>query len=227
MRKKSFPASDASPDELRRGMVLSAAAAAGGLGLLPGAARAQTYPALGNYPAGTDGSSVFVGVSVPLTGSYSAEGKDQQLGFELAFEHLNSGRLVGKIPELTGKGVLKKTITFAVVDDESKPESAIQGQTRFIRNNKAIMMTGCFSSAVTVALGKLAQREKVLYMAGPAGSDDVTGKDCQRYSFRSQPSTTMASRALIPVMAERLGKNKKVAYLIPDYTFGTPSSNRW
>ena len=210
---------DAAPDAMRRGLVLSAAATTG-LCLLPGAAHAQGFPPLGNFPAGSEGASVFVGVSVPLTGAYSAEGKDQQLGFELAFEHLNSGRLVGKVPELKGKGVLGKTIAFGVIDDESKAESAIQGQTRFIRNNKAVLMTGCFSSAVTVALGKLAQREKVLYMAGPAGSDDVTGKDCQRYSFRSQPSTTMASRALAPVMLERLGKNKKVAYLVPDYTFG-------
>jgi len=213
---------DATPDTLRRSLVLSAAAASG-LGLLPGAmrdARAQSFPPLGNFPAGTEGNSVFVGVSVPLTGAFSAEGKDQQLGFELAFEHLNSGKLAGKIPELKGKGVLGKTITFGVVDTEAKAESAIQGQTRFLRNNKAILMTGCYSSAVTVALGKLAQREKVLYMAGPSGSDDVTGKDCQRYSFRSQPSTTMASRALAPVLAERLGKNKKVAYLVPDYTFG-------
>ena len=213
---------DATPDTTRRGLVLSAAAASG-LCLLPGAmrdARAQSFPPLGNFPAGTEGSSVFIGVSVPLTGAYSAEGKDQQLGFELAFEHLNSGKLAGKIPELKGKGVLGKTITFGVVDTEAKAESAIQGQTRFLRNNKAILMTGCYSSAVTVALGKLAQREKVLYMAGPAGSDDVTGKDCQRYSFRSQPSTTMASRALAPVLAERLGKGKKVAYLVPDYTFG-------
>jgi ABC-type branched-subunit amino acid transport system substrate-binding protein len=213
---------DATPDTLRRSLVLSAAAASG-LGLLPGAmrdARAQSFPPLGNFPAGTEGNSVFVGVSVPLTGAFSAEGKDQQLGFELAFEHLNSGKLAGKIPELKGKGVLGKTITFGVVDTEAKAESAIQGQTRFLRNNKAILMTGCYSSAVTVALGKLAQREKVLYMAGPAGSDDVTGKDCQRYSFRSQPSTTMASRALAPVLAERLGKGKKVAYLVPDYTFG-------
>ncbi|KQW68544.1 MULTISPECIES: substrate-binding protein [unclassified Methylibium] len=222
MTNKRPIAFDATPDTTRRGLVLSAAAASG-LCLLPGAmrdARAQSFPPLGNFPAGTEGSSVFIGVSVPLTGAYSAEGKDQQLGFELAFEHLNSGKLAGKIPELKGKGVLGKTITFGVIDDESKAESAIQGQTRFIRNNKAILMTGCYSSAVTVALGKLAQREKVLYMAGPAGSDDVTGKDCQRYSFRSQPSTTMASRALAPVMAERLGKNKKVAYLVPDYTFG-------
>ena len=222
MTNKRPIAFDATPDTTRRGLVLSAAAASG-LYLLPGAmrdARAQSFPPLGNFPAGTEGSSVFIGVSVPLTGAYSAEGKDQQLGFELAFEHLNSGKLAGKIPELKGKGVLGKTITFGVVDTEAKAESAIQGQTRFLRNNKAILMTGCYSSAVTVALGKLAQREKVLYMAGPAGSDDVTGKDCQRYSFRSQPSTTMASRALAPVMAERLGKNKKVAYLVPDYTFG-------
>lgn len=222
MTNKRPIAFDATPDTLRRSLVLSAAAASG-LGLLPGAmrdARAQSFPPLGNFPAGTEGNSVFVGVSVPLTGAFSAEGKDQQLGFELAFEHLNSGKLAGKIPELKGKGVLGKTITFGVVDTEAKAESAIQGQTRFLRNNKAILMTGCYSSAVTVALGKLAQREKVLYMAGPSGSDDVTGKDCQRYSFRSQPSTTMASRALAPVLAERLGKNKKVAYLVPDYTFG-------
>ncbi len=222
MTKQLHTPLDTAPDATRRGLVLSTAAAAG-LGLLPGAARqahAQSYPALGNFPAGTQGSSVFVGVSVPLTGAYSAEGKDQQLGFELAFEHLNSGRLVGKVPELKGKGVLGKTVAFGVVDSEAKAESAIQGQTRFLRNNKAILMTGCYSSAVTVALGKLAQREKVLYMAGPSGSDDVTGKDCQRYSFRSQPSTTMASRAMAPVMLERLGRDKKVAYLVPDYTFG-------
>jgi branched-chain amino acid transport system substrate-binding protein len=205
----------------RRNVLISGAALGlGGLGTFPRIAGAQAFPALGNFPAGTEGDSVFVGVSLPLTGANSAEGKDQQLGFELAFAHLNAGKLVGKVPELTGKGVLGKTIKYAVIDDEGKAESAIQGQTRFIRNNKAILMTGCYSSAVTVALGKLAQREKILYMAGPAGSDDVTGKDCQRYSFRSQPSTTMASRALVPVMQERLGKNKKVAYLVPDYTFG-------
>ena len=209
-------------DTDRRGLMLSAAAIAG-LWIGPGLSKralAQTYPPLGNFPAGTEGSSVFVGVSVPLTGGNSAEGKDQQLGFELAFDHLNSGRLVGKVPEFTAKGVLGKTVAFGVIDSEGKPESAIQGQTRFLRTNKAILMTGSYSSAVTVALGKLAQREKVLYMAGPAGSDDVTGKDCQRYSFRSQPSVTMAARAIGPVLAERLGKGKKVAYLVPDYTFG-------
>lgn len=217
-----------SPHQIRRDLLQFAALNAGMLAM-PGAlteAFAQAAPAaLGNFPEGVKGDTVFVGVSTPLTGPFSAEGKDQQLGYELAFEAINSGRWVGKIPEIKGKGLLGKRIEFGVADDETKPEPAIQAQTRFLRNNKAIVMTGCFSSAVTVALGKLAQREKVLYMAGPAGSDDVTGKDCQRYSFRSQPSTYMAAKALAPVLGAKLGKDRKVAYLVPDYTFGHTQFN--
>lgn len=203
------------------------AAANAGLLALPGAGlrEALAQASVGNFPEGVKGDSVFIGVSTPLTGPFSAEGKDQQLGYELAFEHLNSGKWIGLIPEIKAKGVLGKRIEFGVADDETKPEPAIQAQTRFLRNNKAILITGCFSSAVTVALGKLATREKVLYMAGPAGSDDVTGKDCQRYSFRSQPSTYMAAKALAPVLAEKIGKNRKVAYLVPDYTFGHTQFN--
>jgi ABC-type branched-subunit amino acid transport system substrate-binding protein len=217
-----------SPQKIRRDLLQLAALNAGMLAM-PGAlteALAQTAPAtLGNFPEGVKGDTTFVGVSTPLTGPFSAEGKDQQLGYELAFEAINTGRWVGKIPEIKAKGLLGKRIEFGVADDETKPEPAIQAQTRFLRNNKAIVMTGCFSSAVTVALGKLAQREKVLYMAGPAGSDDVTGKDCQRYSFRSQPSTYMAAKALAPVLGGKLGKDRKVAYLVPDYTFGHTQFN--
>ncbi len=209
----------------RRELMKFAALNAGLLALPGGLREAMAQTSVGNFPDGVKGDTAFVGVSVPLTGPFSAEGKDQQLGFELAFEHLNSGKWVGLVPELKAKGVLGKRIEFGVADTEAKPEPAIQAQTRFLRNNKAILMTGCYSSAVTVALGKLATREKVLYMAGPAGSDDVTGKDCQRFSFRSQPSTYMAAKALAPVLAEKLGKGRKVAYLVPDYTFGHTQFN--
>lgn len=223
---------DINPASARlRRQLLRLAALNGGLLAMPGGlrdalAQAPAVPAaLGNFPAGVQGETAFVGVSLPLTGPFSAEGKDQQLGYELAFEHLNSGKWIGLVPEIKAKGVLGKRIEFGIADDETKPEPAIQAQTRFLRSNKAILMTGCFSSAVTVALGKLAQREKVLYLAGPAGSDDVTGKDCQRYSFRSQPSTYMAAKALAPVLAAKLGRGRKVVYLVPDYTFGHTQFN--
>jgi branched-chain amino acid transport system substrate-binding protein len=186
-------------------------------------AAAEKHPALGTFPAGgIQSSSIFVGGVMPLTGPYSSSGEDMQRGFELAAKHLNEGsQITERIPSLKPKkGVLGKKIETGVADSETKPNPAIQAATRFIHDNKAIMLTGGVSSAVSIALEKLGQREKVIFMVGNSGSNDTTGKDCQRYGFRSQLSAYMAAKALAPVLAKELGKNKKVAYLTPDYTYG-------
>jgi ABC-type branched-subunit amino acid transport system substrate-binding protein len=73
---------------------------------------------------------------------------------------------------------------------------------------------------VAVALNKLAQREKVLYIAQISGSNDTTGKDCVRYGFRQCFYGEMAANAIGPVIVKAYGKNKKAAYLTPDYTYG-------
>ncbi|MGA8079161.1 MAG: ABC transporter substrate-binding protein, partial [Xanthobacteraceae bacterium] len=125
------------------------------------------------------------------------------------------------IPSLKkGGGVLGKKIEFQVADSETKPDPAVQAATRFIRDNKAIMLTGTVNSAVSIAVEKLGQREHVIVMIGNSGSNDTTGKDCQRYGFRAQPSAYMAAKALAPVLAKQLGKTMKAAYLVPDYTYG-------
>ncbi len=183
---------------------------------------AQNYPALGTYPDGVSGSSIFVGGVFPLTGPYAASGKDEQLGFQLAIDHLNNGsRITDQIPSLKkGGGLLGKKIQSGFADSETKPDTAVQAATRFIRDNKAIMLTGGVSSAESIAMMKLGQREHVIFMVGNSGSNDTTGKDCQRYGFRAQPSAYMAAKALAPVLAKELGKNLKAAYLVPDYTYG-------
>jgi branched-chain amino acid transport system substrate-binding protein len=187
----------------------------------------QSYPALGTFPAGTSGGSVFVGAICPITGPYSASGKDMQLGFELAVEHLNNGsRITDQIPSLKkGGGLLGKKIESRVADSETKPDTAVQAATRFIRDNNAIMLTGGVSSAESIAMQKLGQREHVIFMVGNSGSNDTTGKDCQRYGFRAQPSAYMAAKALAPVLAKELGGDRKAAYLVPDYTYGTSVYN--
>ncbi|HUN99668.1 MAG TPA: substrate-binding protein [Bradyrhizobium sp.] len=183
---------------------------------------AKDYPELGTFPAGAKGSTIFVGGVMPLTGPYSSSGKDMRLGFELAIDHLNDGsRITERIPTLkNGKGVLGKRIEFQVADSETKPDPAVQSATRYIRDNKAVMLTGGVSSAVSIALEELGQREHVIFMVANSGSNDTTGKDCQRYGFRSQLSAYMASKALAPVLAKEFGRDRKVAYLVPDYTYG-------
>ena len=201
---------------------LGAAAAGAVFKGSPALAAMQKHSALGTFPAGIHKGSVFVGGVMPLTGPYSSSGKDMQHGFDLAVKHLNEGSQVTEhITSLKGhKGVLGKKIEIGVADSETHPNPAIQAATRFIHDNKAIMLTGGVSSAVSIALEKLGQRDKVIFMVANSGSNDTTGKDCQRYGFRAQPSAYMACKALAPVLAKAIGKNKKVAYLTPDYTYG-------
>src|SRR5499427_7767981 len=204
---------------LRTGMgVAGALALPGGLATR---AFAVDHPALGTYPAGSSGSSVFIGIAVPRTGTYAVQGEDELKGYQLAVEHLNSGHeLIKKISPKTRKGVLGKEVKYGVADSAAKPNDAVQAEQRFITEDNAILMTGSTSSAVAVALNKLAQREKVIYVAGISGSNDTTGKDCVRYGFRQCFYGHTAAAAIGPIVVKTFGKNKKAAYLTPDYTYG-------
>jgi ABC-type branched-subunit amino acid transport system substrate-binding protein len=208
-----------------RRRVLQAGAGLVGGALLPaGLARttwAADQPPIGTWPAGSAGSSVFVGVSLPRTGTYAVSGEDELKGTELALEHLNSGDpLIRKIATGVTKGLLGKEVRHGVADSGAKPNVAVENGTRFINDNKAIMFCGSVSSAEAVALNKLAQREHVIYLPLLSGSNDTTGKDCVRYSFRQCFYAQTAAAALAPVIIKKLGRNKKIAFLTPDYTYG-------
>jgi ABC-type branched-subunit amino acid transport system substrate-binding protein len=208
----------------RRDFMRTGLGIAGGLAL-PGAFVSRVFaadqPPIGTWPAGAQGDSVFIGVAVPRTGTYAVQGEDELKGWQLAVEHLNSGNeLMRKVSPKTKKGVLGKEVKIGVADSAAKPNDAVQAEQRFITENKAVLMTGSTSSAVAVALNKLAQREKVLYVTGISGSNDTTGKDCVRYGFRQNFYGQTAAAAIGPVLVKAFGKNKKAAYMTPDYTYG-------
>ncbi len=209
----------------RRTLLGSGAAALGATMLTPSlgmpAWAANTYPPLGTWPEGSSGSSVFIGISVPLTGTYAAAGEDVRKGFELAIEHLNSGSsVIHRYGPNIKKGVLGKEIKFGVADSAANPNTAVQALTRFIDGNKAILTCGSVSSAEAVADNKTAQSLKVIYLPGISGSNDTTGKDCVRYSFRTCHYAETAARAIVPILVKALGKNVPAAYITPDYTYG-------
>src|SRR4051794_2196848 len=208
----------------RRRFIRTGLGLAGALALpagFSGRALAADQPPIGTWPAGANGSSIFIGIAVPRTGTYAVQGEDELKGYQLAVEHINAGHpLIREISPRTKKGVLGKEVKYGVADSAAKPNDAVQAEQRFITENKAILMTGSTSSAVAVALNKLAQREKVLYVTGISGSNDTTGKDCVRYGFRQCFYGQTAAAAIGPVIVKTYGKNKKAAYLTPDYTYG-------
>ena len=210
----------------RRG-ALKLGAGATGSALIPGffgqigRAYADDKAPVGTWPAGTEGDTVTIGAAVPRTGAYAVQGEDELKGMQLAVEHLNEGNdLVKQIAPKVTKGVLGKQVNLVVANSAAKPNNAVQEQQVFINQNKIIAMTGSTSSAVAVALNKFAQREKVLYLVAISGSNDTTGKDCARYSFRQCFYGETAANAIGPVLLKNFGKGKKAAFMTPDYTYG-------
>jgi branched-chain amino acid transport system substrate-binding protein len=203
----------------RRQLLLGGIGTAAGL-MLPGRSMAQSPASIGTFPDGVSADSVFVGLTIPLTGVFSGDGGDLKLGYELAIAQINAGDDAAQKWGIKGKGVLGRQIRHKVSDTEGKPNLDVQSATQFIQRDRAIMLAGSVSSASAIALEELGSREKVLYMVGIAGSNDITGKNCQRYGFRSQQNAYMAAKALAPVVAKALGKNIKTAFLVPDYTYG-------
>ncbi|MGY3485124.1 branched-chain amino acid transport system substrate-binding protein [Bradyrhizobium sp. USDA 4011] len=208
----------------RRTALQTGASLVGGM-LLPAsfvsAASAADHPAIGTWPAGSESASVTIGATVPRTGAYAVQGEDELKGMQLAVEHINGGHpLIKKIAPKVDKGVLGKEVKLVVADSGAKPNNAVQEQQRFISENKIIAMTGSTSSAVAVALNKFAEREKIIYLVAISGSNDTTGKDCARYSFRQCFYGETAANAIGPVLVKNFGKGKKAAFMTPDYTYG-------
>jgi branched-chain amino acid transport system substrate-binding protein len=215
----------------RRRLLRQAVATGAGLGVLsagvPGrfqfvtSAAADDKPPIGTWPAGSEGGTVNVGAAVPQTGAYAVQGEDELKGWQLAVEHINSGDpLLQKIAPKVTKGLLGKQVNLLFADSAAKPNDAVQAEQKFITDNKIILMTGSTSSAVAVALNHFAQREKVLYVTGISGSNDTTGKDCVRYGFRQNFYGETAANAIGPVLLKAFGKDKKAAFMTPDYTYG-------
>ncbi|AVO48527.1 branched-chain amino acid ABC transporter substrate-binding protein [Melaminivora suipulveris] len=183
---------------------------------------AADEPALGaTWPAGSKGDTVYLGASVPLTGTYGLQGADELKGMELAVEHINTNHeLMKKIAPKINNGVLGKKVGLVSGDSAAKPNQALQLQENFINQNKVVLMIGSTASSVAVAMNKFAQREKVIYMAGISGSNETTGDQCTRYAFRQGFYSDMVVKAIGPYLLRQFGKNRKFAALTPDYNYG-------
>jgi ABC-type branched-subunit amino acid transport system substrate-binding protein len=179
----------------------------------------EDYPAIGNFPV--EGNEVVFGFNVPQSGSYSQEGKDELRGYQLAKKHLNNGGgWVDQWEDLSGDGVLGKTVKSVNGDTATDADTARQSASRMISRDNAMMVSGGSSSAVAIAVQELCQQEKVQFMCCLTHSNDTTGKSCVRYSFREMFNAYMTGQALAPVLKEEYGEGLKFYQLYADYTWG-------
>ena len=177
------------------------------------------YPSLGNYPV--EGDTATFGFNVPTSGPYSSEGEDELRGYELAVKHLNNGGgWVDDWDDLSGDGVLGYEIDFVEGDTATDASTADESASRMVNRDEVIMFSGGSSSSVAIAQQGVAQRNKVMFMCCLTHSNDTTGKDCVRYSFREMFNAYMTGQALQPVVTDAYGDDLSFYQLYADYTWG-------
>ncbi|WP_411968154.1 ABC transporter substrate-binding protein [Haloferax sp. YSSS75] len=180
----------------------------------------EDYPSLGNYPI--EGDTATFGFNVPQSGPYASEGEDELRAYQLAVKHLNEGGgwVDTQFDDLSGDGVLGYTIDYVDGDTATDADQARQSASGMIQRDNAIMISGGSSSAVAIAVQGLCQNEKVMFMACLTHSNDTTGKDCVRYSFREMFNAYMTGQALAPVVKDAYGEGLSFYQLYADYSWG-------
>ena len=171
---------------------------------------------------------VLIGLNIPLSGSYKAQGRDQERAYRLAIDRINSRG-----------GVLGKKIRFIIKDTKTNAAVAARNAEELIRKEGAVMLTGGSSSAVAVAQADVCQKYSRIFMAALTHSNATTGhmttpaghivQKAHRHTFRWFFNAWMTGKALVPYLNGTFGDGVSYYYITADYTWGhtLEDSMRW
>jgi branched-chain amino acid transport system substrate-binding protein len=163
------------------------------------------------FPAISYGQSdkIKIGHLTPLTGFLGAIGSYAQLGVKLAAEELNqSGGILGRPIDL-------------ISEDSVNPATASTKAQRMIEQDGAVVLLGEISSASSLTIMQVAQRNKKVFFSTGARSDALRGKDCNRYAFHCDiPNTVMVNAVGTALKQQGMVKGKRFFTLTADYIFG-------
>jgi branched-chain amino acid transport system substrate-binding protein len=163
------------------------------------------------FPAISHGQSdkIKIGHLTPLTGFLGAIGSYAQLGVKLAAEELNQNG-----------GILGRQIDL-ISEDSVNPATASTKALRMIEQDGAVLLLGEISSASSLTIMQVAQRNKKLFFSTGARSDALRGKDCNSYAFHCDiPNTVMVNAVGTALKEKGMVKGKKFFTLTADYIFG-------
>jgi branched-chain amino acid transport system substrate-binding protein len=151
---------------------------------------------------------IKVGVDNPLTGIYTALGKNELAGMELAAEQINAKG-----------GILGRPVQLVVEDSTSdKTDIAVQKARKLIQSDKVNFLIGNVNSSHAIAIAQVAGELKVLHVVPGGHADAVTGSSCQWTSFRVCNTGTMQGNAMAAALVKNFGK--KIYVIAQDYAFG-------
>jgi len=141
------------------------------------------------------------------TGPFEAFASQTHTGLMLGLEYATGGAM----------SIDGRPIVVTEKDDQLKPDLARNLLAQAYGDEKADIAVGDVASNVTIAMMPLAQEYKRLFIVEPAVADSITGKDWNRYVFRTSRNSSMDAIS----SAVALGKpGVSIATLAQDYAYG-------
>lgn len=180
----------------RRGAIVGASAMAG--------ATALSIPGPYIRTAGAQGHAVRIGLVMAKTGNWAEHGEAAANAVKVAVEQEN-GKVIGRPIEV-------------VWYDEPNPQTAQQNAHKLFEEEKVAAVIGGQNSASGMAMASVAGRLKRPLIVHSAAAREITGKNCNRYTFRALATGPAFARAIVPAGLEY---GKKWYFIVPAYAFGT------
>jgi branched-chain amino acid transport system substrate-binding protein len=158
--------------------------------------------------AAASAQMVKIGMVNSLTGPHASFDLPAAEGIQMAFDEIN------KKGGITVKGK-KYTFTLVSEDAQSKPELAVSGAQKLLRDDDIKVVFGILTSGPGMPAATLFGKSDILYFGGFTLLDTLLGKPGFELAFRTLDADSVVSKSFVPTSVKELGV-KKVGILLPN-----------
>jgi branched-chain amino acid transport system substrate-binding protein len=117
-----------------------------------------------------------------------------------------------------GENVFGGTVEVITADHQNKPDVASSKAQEFYERSNADVIFDVPTSSAALAIAKIASDEKRLYINITAATTDLTGAQCNKYTFHYAYDTYMLAAGTGVWVTQNVGKSWYIIY--PNYAFG-------
>ncbi|MGI4815024.1 MAG: ABC transporter substrate-binding protein [Janthinobacterium lividum] len=158
---------------------------------------------LSHASAADDATPIKIGMVLAKQGPFSELGTLQAGGAQLAVEQAG-GKVLGRPIQV-------------IWSDEPDPQNATQNFAKLAEDDKVVGILGGTGSATALAMSSTAKREKLPFIVTGAAAREITGKACNRYTFRTMVTLPALAAATVP---PSLKLGKEWYFVVANYAYG-------
>ncbi|MEA1964706.1 MAG: ABC transporter substrate-binding protein, partial [Candidatus Aerophobetes bacterium] len=149
---------------------------------------------------------ISIGLLAPITGTQAVMGEDLLTGAKMAVEEVNEAG-----------GVLGRPLKLIVEDTETRPAPGMDAARKLIGVDRVPVITGGFSSGVSLPIAKYAQGQGVLYLLAVPTSPLF--REVGSYCMSITVVDTFKGKAIAEFTVKDSGK-KRFALMFMNNAFG-------